>query len=289
MLATVLSLVIAAQPEIAATDPCTHVDERQREFTVCFDPWRGFETFAGGRLSGGSVDFTVSATLRLRKERGSRSKTESSWLGLHRIGAADWAPLARRLDATAWEFVFRRHAADTAISLPGFPDARLPFPFDVGLAGAVGRVELGARPDENWSLETARAAVAFDPLRWPTNQLTVSIGPAAFHRVAALTSGAISHELMPFTGGQLFANLESAEGRLFLRANGSGGAVLGLGDARWIPQVRGTLEAGLTVMAINDQPVVLLARAETSWRGGPSPTFEWSASAALGFRFASRR
>jgi len=289
MLATVLSLVMAAPSEVATEAPCTQEDERQRSFAVCFDPWRGIETYASGRLRSGALDFTVSTALRVRKERESWSKADSTWLGLHRIGAAEWAPLAQRLDATAWDFVFRRHAADTAITLPGFPEARLPFPFDVGFAGTVAHFELGARPDEKWSLETARTAVLFDPIRSPTNRLSLSIGPAGFHRVASLTSGSTAHELMPFTGAQLFANLESTEGRLFLRANGIGGAVFGVTGAGWIPQVRGTLEAGLTVVAVNDQPVVLLARGEANWRGGFSPTFEWSASAALGFRFASRR
>ncbi len=287
MLGPALLLVIAA-PSLAEPAPCWNQDDPQRPFFTCFDPWRGVEVFAGGRARSGRLDFTVSAAWRLRKERESVSKTDSVWLGVQRIGAVEWAPLAQRLDATAWEIVYRRHATETGITLPGFPDVRLPFPFDVGFGGTIAHFELNARASERWSLETIAATLLFDPLRAPSGQFHLGLGPVAAHRLIATTDGALVHHLSPFTNGRLFLNLESDGGLVFFRGSIVGGAVLQIEGAQtaWRPQVLGSGELGLVPFALNDQPIVVSLRGDGAWRGGSS--LEWSASANLGFRFGSK-
>jgi len=51
--------------------------------------------------------------------------------------------------------------------------------------------------------------------------------------------------------------------------------------------VRGSDEAGVVLLAINDQPLVFSARGEV-WLNANAP-LEWTASAALGFRLFSAR
>jgi len=101
--------------------------------------------------------------------------------------------------------------------------------------------------------------------------------------------GALQHDVMPLTGGLLFFSAETNDGHVFVRSTTVGGAVLKLDSATvtWTSQLRSQLEAGLVLLAINDQPLVLSAKGEAWWRAGA--LFEWSASATLGFRLFSDR
>lgn len=286
MLATALLLFLTA-----SEDPCTGRDELGRRFATCFDPWRGVELFAGGRVRADSVDFTLSTALRLRKDRESVSKTDSVWLGVQRLAAIEWAPRTGRLDATAWDVVYRRHASETGITLPGFPDARLPFPFDVGVSGHLAHFEFNARPRERWSVETLAASLLFDPVRASSGQVHFGVGPTTSHRLIVDEAGAVVHQLSPFTRGEVFLSLETSDGRLFLRAGAMGGALLQLEGTRpsWLPQVQGSAELGWVPLALNDQPIVLALRGDAEWRGGAAPMTRWSAAIVGGFRFGSRR
>lgn len=273
---------------LAAVNPCVDTTDPLRSFSTCFDPWRGFEVAGASRFSSFGVEGAVSVDLRMRRDRPSWSKADSTWLSLHRFAGTQWQPRVARVDATAWEFVFRRHAADTSLTLPTIPVTRLPFPFDIGLAGSVARFEWAMRPTEAWALETARFGFLFDPIRAETNQFHLGFGPVAQHRMASL-DGALTHDVMPLTGGLLFFTAETNDGHAFVRGTTVGGAVLKLDgvNVSWSSQVRSQLEAGLVLLAINDQPLVLSAKGEAWWRAGTP--LEWSASATLGFRLFSDR
>lgn len=284
MLALTLA-VLAAAPD----RPCVDTTDPLRSFATCFDPWRGLWLGSGAVAQSGAVELSVTAELRLRKERESFSKADSTWLAQHRIAATRWEPRAARVDATAWEFVFRRHAAETFLTLPTVPVTRLPFPFDIGLSGSAARFEWGARASERWALETARLAFLFDPLRAQTSRFHLGFGPVAQHRLAVDGGGGVTHEVSALTSGLLVLRAETSDGFLFVRSTTLGGAALELEGATvgWRPNVRADAEAGLVLLAVNDQPLVLCARGELWWRGGPA--VEWSASLALGLRLFSAR
>jgi len=204
MLALLLAAVTSSMPSPCVeepVDPERGTSGWRRRFATCFDPWKGFELAGAGRWSGAALSPSVSFDLRLREDRESASKSDSVWLSLHRVAGTQWLPLSGGVDATAWEFVFRRHASDTSLTLPTIPVTRLPCPFDIGLAGSVARFEWNMRPTERWALETARFSFLFDPLRFETNQFHLAIGPVAHHRVAALTDGATRHDVTPLTSG----------------------------------------------------------------------------------------
>jgi hypothetical protein len=284
-----LSLLLAAVTS-AAPQGCRDTTDWRRSFATCFDPWQGFELAGAGRWSGAALAPSVSFDLRLREDRQSASKTDSVWLSLHRVAGAQWQPLSASVDATAWEFVFRRHASDTSLTLPTIPVTRLPFPFDIGLAGSVARFEWNLRPTtERWALETARFSFLFDPIRSETNQFHLAIGPVAHHRVAALVVGTTRHDVTPLTSGLLVFTAETDDGLAYVRGTAIGGALLQLDGSTpsWTSQVRGSAEAGVVLLAVNDQPLVLAARGEAWWRA--NAPFEWTASAALGFRLFSAR
>lgn len=290
MLPLLLAAVTSSMPCVEEpVDPQTGRPDWRRSFVTCFDPWKGFELAGAGRWSGAAVSPSVSLDLRLRKERESFSKQDSVWLSLHRVAGTQWQPLSASVDATAWEFVFRRHASDTSFTLPTIPVTRLPFPFDIGLGGSVARFEWSMRPTERWALETARFSFLFDPIRSETNQFHLALGPVAQHRVAALTEGTTRHDVTPLTSGLLVFTAETNDGFAFVRGSAIGGALLQLESATpsWTAQVRGSAEAGVVLLAINDQPVVFSARGEVWWRA--NAPFEWTASAALGFRLFSAR
>lgn len=284
MLALLVAAVTSAQPA-----GCVDTTDWRRSFATCFDPWRGFELAGAGRWSGAAVSPSVSFDLRLRADRESASKADSVWLSLHRVAGTQWSPLSASVDATAWEFVFRRHASDSSLTLPTIPVTRLPFPFDIGLAGSVARFEWNVRPSERWALETARFAFLFDPLRAETNQFHLGLGPVAQHRVAALSDAGLRNDVTPLTAGLLVFTAETNDGLAFVRGTAIGGALLQLDGAgpSWTSQVRGAAEAGVVLFAINDQPLVFSARGDVWWRA--NAPLEWSASAALGIRLFSAR
>lgn len=273
----------------ADASPCLDTTEPARAFATCFDPWRGLWLGSGALAQPSGVDLSVTAELRLRRERESASKADSSWLALHRLAAVRWEPRAARVDTTAWDFVFRRHAAETGLTLPTIPVTRLPFPFDIGMGGSVARFEWGARTSERWALETGRIALLFDPLRSESGRFHLAFGPVAQHRLAVNGDGAMSHEVSALTAGLLVVRAETTDGFFFVRSTTLGGAALQLdaATAAWRPNVRADAEAGLVLLAVNDQPLVVAARGEAWWRGGSA--LEWSASLSLGFRLFSAR
>lgn len=288
MVSLTLLLVVVSAPGPSAR-ACVDTTDPPRPFATCFDPWRGLWLAGGGGWRTAALEPSLSLELRLRRERESRSKTDSTWLSVHRLGALSWHPRSGSVDASAWEFLFRRHASDTSLTLPTIPVTRLPFPFDIGLGGSVARFEWAARSSEQWALETARVAFLFDPVRSETNQFHLAFGPVAQHRLAAVAGGALQHDVTPLTAGLLLFSAETDDGHGFVRGTTLGGAVMTLDGAtmRWSPQLRSQVEAGLVLLAVNDQPLSLSARGEAWLRGGAPP--EWSASLSLGVRLFSAR
>ena len=126
MIASLAALVVASAP-------CDATDAHGHAFATCFDPWQGLELGGGLLLDSGQVSGSASAAVRLRGERESRSKAESTWLSLHRLGATEVRTVQGRfaLSLVGYTGVFRRHVREGTLLLPFTPPVTIPFPLDM--------------------------------------------------------------------------------------------------------------------------------------------------------------
>ena len=287
MLPLVLAVALASAP-----DACHGEDERGQRFTTCFDPWTGVEVGGGAGVQGGGGSGLLVAGLRYRGERDSKFKVGSTWLLAHRLGATElrWSGGLPALTVTAYEGYFRRHVPEGMLVLSTNPPRKLPFPFDVALAGSVARYERRLEDGADWSLETARVTAMFDPLRSPSGRFHLGFGPSAALRLRS-DGKTVTMDLTPLTALALFFNLESDDGLWVLRGNAlAGWTVAPEAAAKLTFRARGELEASRVLVALNDQPISVFVRASgASLDAGSLPRSEWSASVGLMVRLFSER
>lgn len=285
MTALLTALVLSSAPT------CEGVDAHGHAFATCFDAWRGLEL--GGALSLESSGLTGSGTLglRLRGERDSRSKTDSTWLTLHRLGATELRPRDGQLALTALGYsgVFRRHVREGVLLLPFEPPVRVPFPLDISLMVDVARFERRFAEGSDWSLEPVRASVLFDVLRAASSRVHLGLGPTAAWKFAQ-RDGALHHDFTPLSAGTLFFDLESEDGWWLARGTVSAGVSFVLPEATTTFRARGELELARVLVAVNDQPLSLFVRATGAWRdAGPREATEWAVQTGLQLRLFSAR
>ena len=105
---------------LASADPCEGLESDGRAFATCFDPWRGVELEGAFQANTGGVTGMVGAGIRLRGERESRSKAESTWLALHRLGATALRSSggALAISVLGYSGMFRRHVREGVLLLP---------------------------------------------------------------------------------------------------------------------------------------------------------------------------
>ncbi|MBL8957476.1 MAG: hypothetical protein JNK82_42275 [Myxococcaceae bacterium] len=262
-------------------------------FETTFDPGRGLELRAGGSALGLAPGADFGLSLRLRGDRDSRSKAGTSWLHAHRLVMADAraGPGQRQLSLAAYEGIARRHVDDGSLLLPTSPPLRLPFPLDLGLYARIARYERRVEDGLGWSLETARVAMLFDPLRSGSGRFHLGFGPSLAHVLRH--DGAVLHnELTPLTALQLFVSLESDDGLWVFRSAGQAGftfdpAALQTGGTF---RARGEVTLERVLLAVNDHPVSLQLRASGAFRdAGALSANEWSAGGALKVQLFAHR
>lgn len=271
-----LALVLGVQPESVDT------------FATEFDPGRGIELTETGGLLGLDASTTFTASLRIRGVRSSKSKQGTIWFNDHRLARLEARPAYadRAIFVTAYEGVLRRHVDEGFVLLPFSPPVKLPFPFDLGLALTAARYERIV--NDGWSLETARVTLFFDAVRAPTARFHFGLGPSLAHTLRG-NGAVLTHALMPLTGIQALATLESEDGRWVLRAEGVAGWTFDPGaNAPGEFRARGEIVGERVLLAINDQPIALTLRGTGAWRDrGGGARSEIAVQAGLTVRFFS--
>ena len=220
--------------------------------------------------------------------RNSRSKQGTVWFNDHRLAHLELRPAAqdRALTLTAYEGLLRRHVDEGNVLLPFTPPVKLPFPLDLGISFSVARWERVVA--DGWAFETARVTLFFDAVRAPTARFHLGLGPTLSHTMRGGVGAPLAHELMPLTGLQALAALETEDGRWVLRAQGVAGWTFVPGGNAGTFRARGELVGERVLIAINDQPIALTLRATAAFHDvGGSGSSEWSVQAGLTLRLFS--
>jgi hypothetical protein len=285
-------LTLALISAMLASAPCDEGhDEHQHAFDTCFDAWKGLELGGAVLINPTGVTGSGSAALRFRGERESRSKAESTWFTLHRVGATEIRPVDDHLAVSVLGYsgLFRRHVREGVLLLPFTPPVRVPFPLDLSLMTDVLRYERRAAEGTDWSLEPVRLSLLFDPLRSSSSRFHLALGVTGAWRFARL-DGVIAHELTPFTAATLFFDVESEDGLWLARGVLSGGWSFVAPDTNFTLRARGEIELSRVLVALNDQPISVFVRGTGAWRdAGARGASEWTVQAGLQVRLFSSR
>lgn len=171
---------------------------------------------------------------------------------------------------------FLRWADDGSITLPSTPPRRLSFPFGIGFALGVGRLEV-ERSGGEWSGEVgvARGALLLD--LWPRREegrfVTLGVGTRYDLRIAPPTvdpasdAPRLEHVVVPFSQPELTLRHESSDGHhAFETAARGGWAWASAGGSGMQAAARARYE--VITMAVNDVP--LRIGAEVRWRWDPA-------------------
>jgi len=271
---------------LLAANPCD-----EPGFASCFDAWLGLELGGGVLITPAGVTGAGTAALRFRGERESRTKAESTWFTLHRLGATELRPLDGKfaISVLGYSGLFRRHVREGVLLLPVTPPVRIPFPLDLSLMTDALRYDLRSAEGTDFSLEPLRVSVLFDPLRASTSRFHLALGVTGAWKFAQ-QSGVITHELTPFTAATLFFDFESDDGLWLARGVLSGGSSFIAPDTTLSLRARGEVELSRVLIALNDQPISFFLRGTGTFRdAGPRSTSEWSAQAGFQLRLFSHR
>lgn len=256
---------------------------------TAFDAGKGVELMGTGGLLGLSPSGTFRAALRLRGVRSSKSRQGTVWFNDHRLAILEARPADadRALFVTAYEGLLRRHVDEGFVLLPFRTPVKLPFPFDLGLALSAARWERVV--NDGWSLETARVTLFLDAVRAPTARFHLGLGPTLAHTMRGGNGAPLTHDLMPLTGVQGLASLESEDGLWVLRAEGIAGWTFTPGSAApGTFRARGELVGERVLVAINDQPIAVTLRGTGAFRDrGGGARSEFCVQAGLTVRFFS--
>lgn len=273
-----------------ASTPCEG-GEPGLTFATCFDPWRGLELEGGLGASGEGFTGGFGAGLRLRSERESNSKAESTWLTLHHLGATTLTPSsgALALSVLGYAGLFRRHVREGVLLLPFTPPVRIPFPLDLAFLTEVLRYQRRWSEGSDWSFEPLRFSLLFDPLRQASSRFHLGFGPTVAWRMLQVDQEVL-HEVTPLTAATLFFSFESENGLWLARGTLSGGWSLIAPDTALTLRARGEIELSRVLFALNDQPVSLFLKAGGAWRdAGARGGSEWSVLGGVQCRLFSAR
>lgn len=288
MIALLTALVLSS-----ATPECGARDDHGHPFATCFDPWQGLELGGGVLVDGNGFTGSGHAALRFRGERESRSKAESTWLTLHKLGATEVRPLQGRFALTVLGYsgVFRRHVREGSLLLPFTPPVTIPFPLDMTFTADLLKYErrVADGNGSDWALEPLRLSFLLDPLRSSYSRFHLGLGVTAAWRLLA-QDAVILHEVTPLSAATLFFDFESEDGLWLARGTLSGGFTFIAPNPVLTLRARSEVELARTLFALNDQPLSIYLRGSGAWRdAGARGSSEWSAQVGLQLRLFSKR
>ncbi len=205
------------------------------------------------------------------------------------LGGSVW-PFLRRvrdipaLDAALYTVSLHRHDEHPRIVLPSSPPASVAFPFDVGFDAEAGRVYVPAfalpgaghgGDVEMLRVSVLRATAFLDPWRSGKPGRSVEIGVGARYEVEPIARPSwekpvFLHRVSPATTGSLRFRFQSTDGLFLLDMRGE---VIPhwTSEGIWRTAGIGQLHLERTLIAINDQPVVLVF--EGAYRRQPESGF----------------
>ena len=209
-------------------------------------------------------------------------------------------------DAVLYGAAAHRHDLAPRIVLPSSPPLSIPFPFDVGFDGEIGRVIVpralptgveGGAAIPFLRVSVARATAYLDPLRsnHPGRSLEIGVGVRYDLDVYGLQRGTgpegsitrprLVHRVAPGTAGSLRFRFETQDGLLALDTRAEV-APHWTSEGTWKVGALGHGRVERTILAINDQPIA--AFFDCSYRLVP-PALELAAvhdvRASLGLTF----
>lgn len=259
-------LHVAKDSMTDAPAPCVDYSEEGKPFVTCFDPWRGLELGGAGGFGVAGAEGVFTAGIRIRGERDSRSKQDSTWLNLHRLGAVTVRSVGNRpaVQVTGYQGHFRRHVREGVLLFPTTPPRSIPFPLDIAFETQVFGYERRQAEGTGFALEPVRLGVMLDPLRSASGRFHLGVGVTGGYRLR-LTGGALEHDITPLTAATVRLNLEGEDGLWAIRGAGTAGWTFAPGAVQGVVRAHGELDLSRVLVAINDQPVSLFLHAEGAW------------------------
>jgi hypothetical protein len=200
------------------------------------------------------------------------------WQADHRVLAGWIAPASRpidgvpALDAAVYSASLLRHDQSPSVVLPVSPPVSLPFPFDIGFDGEVGRVSIPLAPPEAPGGGAApvvrtgvvRASVVLDPWRSGEPGRSLELGLGVRYDIdaypdagdgAAARGATVVHRVAPMTAGSVRLRIQAEDGLTALDVRGDF-IPHWTSEDRWRVTVLSAAHLERTLAAINDQPIV---------------------------------
>ncbi|MRG91366.1 hypothetical protein [Polyangium spumosum] len=316
--AAIAAIAVSTAP-IAAADEGDFVHSpKGRTFRVRFDPESRIRLGAaasGARKENGRITpaLDVHAGISVRRRYAfHEGPARVEWQFDQKILSGFVAPFARpfgdmpSFDATLYGAAAHRHDLAPRIVLPSSPPLSIPFPFDVGFDGEIGRVIVPRALPTGVAdgaavpflrVSVARATAYLDPLRsnHPGRSLEIGVGvrydldvygPRRGAGPAdAITQPRLVHRVAPGTVGSLRFRFETEDGLLALDTRAEV-APHWTSEGTWKVGALGYGRVERTILAINDEPIA--AFFDASYRLVP-PALELAAThdarASLGLTF----
>jgi hypothetical protein len=277
---------ISAPQEASAAEGDFAVSPEGHRFRVRFDPASRIRIGAAGaawRATDGRIAPTLEllAGIHYRTIHASgKGPARVSWQVDQRFIDGWVAPLvqplprAPALDAALYSISAHRHDDAPKIVLPLSPPVGVPFPFDIGVDGELGRVWLPRAPplDESGApvpfmrIGVVHATGFLDPLRStaPGRSLEVGVGvhydldlhgaPARAGSPASLAPTRVVHRVAPMTAASVRFRYQTHDGLLALDVRGDV-VPHWTSEGRWDVAGSGFGHLERTLLAVNDEPI----------------------------------
>jgi len=271
-----------AAPDAAAAEdrvpaPPSWITGRDgRRFRVRFDPGERLIVGAGTDQAGAGAAPVLELGLHLRAQR-PEAGWDVHWNRDHQVLPVRLMP--GRIDGALYRGLYLRQSRQGTLTLPLSPPVALSLPFDVGLRTEVGQLA-GPLEIPNAGAPRLRAGVVHGEALadfWRSPQpgcwLVVGVGGRYDVGLARGAAGALApdHLVAPLTALAVAVHAEQRDGLLAggLRTESAyrWSSVRG-----WEPTWRAEAEGEATLLAINDRPLSLYARASVEGAGDlPGP------------------
>lgn len=251
-----------------------------RRFRVRFDPASRISAGVAGAASFSpaphpALEITGGLSYRGIHESGA-GKEQVTWQVDHRVLSGRVAPLQAAaagvpaMDASVYAVSALRHDRAPTIVLPVMPPLTVPFPFDVGFDGEVGRVYVPPRmptsaasgaPLPTLEVGVARAAFTLDPWRSGVRGRSLELGLGARYDIDVMATPswrlpAVVHRVAPLTAASARFRYQSGDGLAVVDLRGEI-APHWTSEGIWRVAASTTARFERTLIAVNDQPFAL--------------------------------